>query len=69
MGRRYREREENERFERDLERQVAKLRRDTERMELVVQAQMIINAKEQAREALLLRVLRDDEGVVLVERR
>ena len=69
MGRRYREREENERLERDLERQVAKLRRDTERMELVVQAQMIINAKEQAREALLLKVLRDDEGVVLVERR
>jgi len=69
MGRRYREREENERLERDLERQVAKLGEEIDRMELVVQAQRIINAKEQAWHDKLQKLLRGGEGVVLVERK
>ena len=69
MGRRYREREENERLERDLERQVAKLRKETGRMELAVQAERISLAKEQALHDKLQKLLRGDEGVVLVERK
>jgi len=69
MGRRYREREENERLERDLERQVARLRKEQDQLEIDLQAEKVMLAKEVARVLMLERLVRGGEGVVFVERR